>query len=247
MEMNRVRITHPRRDELMEDLAARLAQGRGFTLATLNLDHIVKLRSDARFQTAYLAQTHVVADGNPIVWLGRLAGQAIDLIPGSELVEPLAAQAARAGVPVAFVGSTEPVLEQAARVLKARHPGLQVSLCLSPSFGFDPDGTEAAEVVRRIGMSGAGLCLLALGAPRQEIFAARAAPALPRCGFASIGAGLDFIAGHQVRAPFFARAVAMEWAWRLASDPRRLGARYFRCAAALPGLAGGILRDRNRS
>ena len=30
-----------------------------------------------------------IADGNPIVWLHRLAGRQIHLVPGSELVEPL--------------------------------------------------------------------------------------------------------------------------------------------------------------
>ena len=68
--------------------------------------------------------------------------------------------------------------------------------------------------------------------------------------------GLDFIAGRQSRAPKLLRENGLEWAWRLASNPRRLGVRYARCAAlmaelslaegmGLRGLRGG--RGRNRA
>jgi UDP-N-acetyl-D-mannosaminuronic acid transferase (WecB/TagA/CpsF family) len=56
-------------------------------------------------------------------------------------------------------------------------------------------------------------------------------------GFVSIGAGLDFIAGFQTRAPLWVRRIAMEWLWRMLSDPRRLAKRYLDCALVLPDLA----------
>ncbi|WP_308918156.1 WecB/TagA/CpsF family glycosyltransferase [Jannaschia sp. LMIT008] len=226
------------RSALLDDLGARLAAGRGFTLATLNLDHLVKLRADDAFRTAYAAHGHVVADGNPVVWLHRLAGRAVELIPGSELVAPLAAAAAAAGAPVALLGSTRDVLDAAAARLEADHPGLRVAVRIAPPMGFDPEGPGADDAIAALGAASAsGLCFLALGAPRQERFAARAASRLPGWGFASVGAGIDFVAGHQVRAPVWTRRIAMEWAWRLGRDPRRLGARYAACFAVLPGLA----------
>ena len=82
--------------ELLDALATRLRAGQGFSVATLNLDHVVKMRDDVRFQEAYQQQTYVVADGNPIVWLRRLMRQPVELIPGSELVHPLCAMAAQA-------------------------------------------------------------------------------------------------------------------------------------------------------
>ena len=60
------------------------------------------------------------------------------------------------------------------------------------------------------------MALLALGAPRQEIFAARCRELLPDIGFVSVGAGLDFIAGHQRRAPIWLQRLALEWLWRVA-------------------------------
>ncbi|NHX27822.1 WecB/TagA/CpsF family glycosyltransferase, partial [Escherichia coli] len=199
-----------------------LEDGRGFTVATLNLDHIVKLRHDAGFRAAYGAHSHVVADGNPIVWLRKMVNRPVELVPGSELIDPICALAARVGAPVAFLGSTEETLALAAERLGATYPGLNVVARIVPPFGFDPNGAEVADYAAQLRDSGAQVCFLALGAPKQEIVATRAAQIAPACGFVSIGAGLDFIAGSQTRAPKWVRAIAMEWFWRMASNPKRL-------------------------
>jgi exopolysaccharide biosynthesis WecB/TagA/CpsF family protein len=231
-------VTVRSQQTLLEDLDSRIQDRSGFTVATINLDHVVKLRRDAAFRAAYRAHSHVTADGHPIVWLSRLAGQDIDLVTGSDLVDPLAALAAERGCPVAFLGATEDVLATAAEHLEARHPGLQVVARLAPPMGFDPEGAAADAMIEDLGSSGARICLLALGAPKQEILAARAARILPEMGFVSIGAGLDFVAGTQRRAPKLIRALAAEWLWRLANQPRRMAGRYAACVEILPGLIG---------
>jgi exopolysaccharide biosynthesis WecB/TagA/CpsF family protein len=220
----------------MDQIAALLAARKGFAVATLNLDHLVKLRRDPAFRAAYAAQTHVVADGNPVVWLHRLAGHPVDLVPGSELIEPLVAMAARLGVPVALLGSTAQTLALASARLQADHPGLRVAGCIAPPQGFDPAGPSGEAALTALAATGARLCLVALGAPKQEVLAARGLQMLPETGFVSIGAGLDFIAGTQKRAPLWMRRIAMEWLWRMALSPGRLARRYLDCALILPGL-----------
>jgi exopolysaccharide biosynthesis WecB/TagA/CpsF family protein len=241
-----VGITHPTWTTLLADIEARLVTGEGFALATLNLDHIVKLRNDPAFREAYLAQTHVVADGNPVVWLSRLAGREVELVPGSELVLPLAGMAARAGVPVALLGTTASVLERAAARLVEVHPDLQVAARIAPPMGFESDGASGRAALDELRASGAKLCFLALGAPKQERLAARGLVECPGVGFVSIGAGLDFIADSQTRAPLWVRRIAMEWAWRMLSDPRRLAGRYAASFAVLPGLGIAAVRNRGR-
>ncbi|SFL28502.1 WecB/TagA/CpsF family glycosyltransferase [Shimia haliotis] len=221
---------------LQDAVNARFSASRGFALATINLDHLVKLRKDHGFATAYLAQDFVVADGNPVVWLSRIAKQPVTLLPGSELVVPLALMAAQAGVSVALVGSTQQALDAAGDALEAEVGGLNVVCKIAPPLGFDPTGDGAAEVLAQINASGAGLAFLALGAPKQEMLAARGRELAPSVGFASIGAGLDFLAGTQKRAPKWVQAIAMEWLWRMLSSPARLVGRYARCFAILPAL-----------
>lgn len=240
----RLRITAPQLSGLLADLSERMRDGRGFALATMNLDHLVKLRENAAFLDAYRAHSHVTADGNPIVWLSRLAGRRVELVPGSDLIGPVTRLAARTGTPVALFGATEDALAAAETTLCRDAPGLRVVARIAPPMGFDPTGPAADEAIARIGESGAGLCLLALGAPKQEIFAAHASARLPGTGFMSIGAGLDFLAGTQKRAPAWMRRIAAEWIWRLAGNPRRLAGRYARCIAILPGQALAALRAR---
>ena len=200
----------------------RFARRAGFALATINLDHIVKLRGSDSFRTVYAAQDFVVADGYPIVWLSQLAGRPVSLIPGSEAILPLAQIAAAQGVTVALFGSSEPVLAAAAEYLEREVRDLQVVCQIAPPMGFDP--------------------------PKQETFAATGRRVAPEVGFASIGAGLDFFAGTQQRAPAWVRRIAMEWLWRMLLNPGRLAGRYAKCALALPGLAvrAMLLRFRDR-
>ena len=241
---NAVRINCPDSASLLSQVRTRLSRGQGFALATINVDHLQRLAEDAAFRRAYAAQDLVCADGNPIVWLSRLAGSPVQLAPGSDLVLPLAAEAAGLGLPVALIGSSDESLALAARAMQDRVPGLTVALTHAPGFPFDPDGEEGAQIIDRIRASGARLCFLALGAPRQERFAIRARDALGTAGFASIGAGLDFLSGHQKRAPRLVRQARMEWLWRALSNPRRLALRYAKGFTILPGHAVAALRQR---
>ncbi len=234
------------RQALLARVGAALGAGQGFALATINLDHLVKLSRDADFRAVYAVQDLVVADGNPIVWLSRLAGRPVSLVPGSDMVLPLLAVARDRGVAVALVGSTDPALQAAGEALCSALPGLRIAARIAPPMGFDPRGEEAADILDRVAASGAGLCLIALGAPKQEAFAAFGRTRQAHIGFASIGAGLDFLAGTQRRAPAWVRAVAMEWLWRMLSNPRRLFTRYLQCALILPGQAVAALRLRRQ-
>lgn len=237
-------LTVDKRSDLLRDLRARLSGGMGFRVATMNLDHVVKLRKDEAFRNAYAAHSHVTADGRPIVWLSALAGRPVDLVTGSDLVLPFAALCAETDTPVALVGSTPEVLEKAAERLRARFEGLNVVARISPPMGFDPTGPAADRITEELARSGARACFVALGAPKQEVFSAHAMRRLPSMGFVSVGAGLDFIAGAQPRAPRLMRAMALEWAWRLASNPRRMSGRYAACASVLPALAQAALNFR---
>ncbi len=239
----RVRFTLPNgeievniadRTQLAAAIRERWADDQGFALATLNLDHLVKLRSDPAFLSAYQSQDFIVADGWPVVWLSRIARHPVALMPGSDLVLPLARLAAADARRVALVGSTDAALGDAATVLTATIPNLVIGATIAPSMDFDPAGPEADGILERLVAADISLCFLALGAPRQERCAARGRALAPRIGFASIGAGLDFLGGHQRRAPELLRRLRLEWLWRALGDPRRLGPRYARCAAILP-------------
>ena len=172
-----------------------------FLVCTLNLDHLVKLRRDSELREAYARAELVTADGFPIVTLARIKGRQLQRAAGSDLIEPLCAAASGHQLPVFFLGSTFSVLSASARRLLASYPGLQIAGAYAPTADFTIWSADADEALALIRESGACLCFIALGAPLQEAFALRALDETSGVAFLPIGAGLDFLAGTQVRCP----------------------------------------------
>lgn len=223
--------------QALETVVEDAKRGRGFCFFTLNLDHCAKLRTDLQFQGAYRCARYVTADGFPIVLLGKLNGVALRRTAGSDLMGPMCAEAAHHGLPVFIIGPSSEVLQRAGTRLVGNLPRLRIVGSYAPGRNFDANSIDADVAIERIRQSQAQLCFIALGAPRQEIFAARCLAQIPDRGFICVGAALDFIAGTGTRAPRLLREYGLEWLWRLLSDPRRLATRYLRCAAVLPVLA----------
>ncbi len=227
-------LTEPQAiDEIVEAAVRR----ESFAAFTLNLDHLVKLRRDEKFRAAYAAARFVTADGAPVARLASRHGSKVDRVTGADLVMPLCKAAAARKLPVFLFGTSPQALRRAEGVI-AMETGyeLEVVGAEAPALGFDPEGADADRALERISKSGARLCFIALGAPKQELFAARAVRQGVPVGFACIGAALDFLAGTQVRAPVMIQNRGMEWLWRLGTNPRRLAGRYMSCALVLAEL-----------
>jgi exopolysaccharide biosynthesis WecB/TagA/CpsF family protein len=223
-------------DRLLEDAA----EAHGGTVFTVNLDHFSKLQTDPEFRSAYERADYVTADGMPVVMLARAEGVAIERVTGADLVRPLVEAAAGAGLPVHFFGAEDTVLDRAIERLRVTAPDLLVAGREAPPMGFDPTGEAATAAARRIAASGARFCFVALGAPKQEIFARHAVVEAPGTIFLGVGAALEFIAGTRKRAPAFVQAMCLEWFWRMMQEPRRLAPRYWR---SFRWLAGHVARD----
>lgn len=225
-------ITAPSMASAITSILRAVTAGQPFTVFTLNLDHLVKLRRNEAFRKAYAHASVVTADGAPVAWLAKFQNRMIERTTGADLLLPLTQAAAEAKIPVFLFGSSAGVMSRAGRDLGDHTDGrLDIAGTLAPSESFDPEGPEADSAIEKIRQSGAKLCFIALGAPKQEIFAERARLKGLACGMICIGASLDFLAGTQIRAPQLLRDNGFEWIWRLATNPRRLGRRYAECAA----------------
>jgi N-acetylglucosaminyldiphosphoundecaprenol N-acetyl-beta-D-mannosaminyltransferase len=222
--------------EAVSSIVSAAQHGDNFSVCTLNLDHVVQLQQRSDFRAAYRRARFVTADGFPIVALSRLLGTPVTRTTGADLVEPVCQEAQKKGLPIFMLGSNDRTLAITAKRLSERYQGLEVVGCFAPGENFDPYSSEADYAIDRIRASGAKLCFIALGAPRQELFAARCLDKLNGTGLLCIGAALDFIAGTQTRAPSLTQKTGLEWAWRMLREPRRLGPRYARCIAVVPRL-----------
>lgn len=215
-----------------------------FTVFTLNLDHLVKLRQSDRFRNAYANASIVTADGAPVAWLARRQDNAIERTTGADMVVPLIQAAAQAGIPIYLFGSSPVALRDvSSKLSELTHGDITITGAASPSLSFDPQSAEADAALAAIEHSGARLCFVALGAPKQELFAERARAEGIACGMVCIGAALDFIVGAQTRAPLIFQKTGLEWAWRLATNPRRLSKRYVDSALLFAGLLFAPLKS----
>ena len=213
------------------------------TVITSNLDHAYKLRRDPLFRKAYQSADLITADGMPFVWLSRHEGTPLtERVAGSDLVGPLTSAAAEAGRSVFLFGTTVERLHLAAKQLAAANPKLKLAGVYAPPFGFERDPVVYQEMIEIIRAARPDIVFVALGAPKQEIFAQGVADSVRHGVFVSIGASLDFLSKKVRRAPRWVSKLGLEWVFRMIREPRRLGPRYARIIMDLPF----ILRDHKR-
>ena len=84
--------------------------------------------------------------------------------------------------------------------------------------------------------SGARVVFVGVGSPKQELLMHRLAPMLP-CVQIGVGAAFDFIPGYVRQAPPILQRSGLEWAFRIACEPRRLWKRY---ATTIPPFVGAV-------
>lgn len=203
-----------------------LDDGGRHQIVTVNTDFVRIADRDPDYRTILNNADLAVADGMPLVWLSRLAGDPLpERVTGIDLVEECCRSAARAGVPIFLVGAAPGVGIAAGRALTLRHPGLRLAGTFAPAFG--PASSEGdAEIVRLICAAGRCILFVAFGAPRQDRFISAHLSEMDAAIAMGVGGTLDILAGGIPRAPGWMQRVGLEWVWRLAQEPRRLWRRY---------------------
>ncbi len=210
-------------DAALDRLAARLAEAPFVYVVTPNADHLVRLARDPGLAPLYADAGLRLLDSRVVARLARLFGlPAPAVVPGSDLTAALFERVLLADQTLTILGGTAATVA----ALTARF-GLRRVAHLDPPMGFDRDPAMLEAAIAFIEANPARFTLLAVGSPRQEVVAA----ALVRRGRATgiglcIGASLLFLTGTERRAPGPVQRTGLEWAWRLAQDPRRLGRRY---------------------
>lgn len=165
-------------------------------------------------------------DGMPMVWCCHRAGvEETTRVYGPDLMLEVCAVAARNGWSSFFYGGQPGVPELLASNLQARFPGLSVAGCYSPPFRPLEDA-ERDELVERLNASGAQLVWVGLSTPKQERWMAEMRPRLEAPALFGVGAAFDIHAGRLRQAPRWMQGAGLEWAFRLAVEPRRLWRRY---------------------
>jgi len=222
-------------DLSMDDLLARLASTGGVVF-TVNPDHLYHLQYNPEFLRAYRSADIITVDSHYVRLALRAQGRAVThRLTGSDIVPAFCARQAADERTRIFLLGARPGVAQKAREALNRKAGRELVVgAHGPSMNFVNDPDEIDRVLEMIERSGANVLLVGLGAPKQEIWISSIRHRLPQVRvMMGIGATIDYEAGAVKRAPVPLRRLGLEWAYRVASEPRRYLMRYVRSSKFL--------------
>jgi N-acetylglucosaminyldiphosphoundecaprenol N-acetyl-beta-D-mannosaminyltransferase len=210
--------------ETVDRVGAAVARRQTCQHVAINAAKLVKFQHDPSLRDAILGCELITADGQAVVWAGRLLGQRLpERVAGIDLMQHLLDAAVLAGHRVFLLGARPEVLARAEQAISRRLPEL---LVVGRHHGYFAAGKEEDDVVAAIAGAQPDLLFVALETPAKELFLARHRAQLSVPFIMGVGGTFDVLAGVRRRAPASFRRLGLEWLYRLMQDPRRLARRY---------------------
>ncbi len=224
MLLNAVRITNVSMNEALAMIEAAVRTGERRCGFFVNADCMnISARDPDYHRILGREDAWVFGDGAGIRLAGAISRQPLrDNVNGTDMFPLLCNRCASNGQRLFLLGARPQVADDVARRMSALHPGLQIAGTHHGYFAHE----DCEGVLDAINTSGADIVLVAFGAPLQERFIARHRERLRAPVVMGVGGLFDFYSGRIPRAPRLVRDVSLEWAWRLAMEPRRMWRRY---------------------
>jgi N-acetylglucosaminyldiphosphoundecaprenol N-acetyl-beta-D-mannosaminyltransferase len=189
-------------------------------VVTPNINHLRLAHTSEEARRAIAHADLQLADGWPIVAASRILGQPLPgRVAGIDLVERLLDGGA--GLKVAILGGPAGAASRLAERARRANDVVFVDE-LRPGWHRADRLSGLAE---RVADASPELTLLGIGAPQQEILAQELKASVTG-PIVCCGAAIEVLAGVRPRAPRLLQRVGLEWAFRLAIEPRRLASRY---------------------
>jgi N-acetylglucosaminyldiphosphoundecaprenol N-acetyl-beta-D-mannosaminyltransferase len=214
---------------------SRLRESRVICLANVHM--LIEAHWNQSFALVLQKADLVSSDGMPLVWMLRQMGvYNQNRVAGMDVFLRLCQLAPQSGVSIFFLGSEKTVLEKIKARLSLDFPDLQVAGMESLPFrSLTP--TEDEALIAKINQSGAGLVMVCLGCPKQEMWMDRHKHRV-KAVMIGVGAVFSVYAGLNKRASHQIRNLGLEWLYRLIQEPGRLWKRYSQTIPPFLYLAG---------
>ncbi|MCW2912025.1 MAG: UDP-N-acetyl-D-mannosamine transferase [Actinomycetia bacterium] len=202
-------------------------------IGVLNAAKIVKMRKDPWLRDAVLDCDLTLADGQSVVWAGRLLKEPIpERVAGIDLMNALLPEAERLGHRVFFLGARNAVLQNMLDELAIRYPGLKIA---GSRHGYFSAKEEPA-IADAIREAGTDLLFIGVSSPKKELFVHRWGLRTGAYVVHGVGGSFDVLAGEVQRAPSWWQKNGLEWLYRAIQEPLRLGPRYITTNTVFLGL-----------
>ncbi|MBX3225871.1 MAG: WecB/TagA/CpsF family glycosyltransferase [Labilithrix sp.] len=207
-------------------------------IITVNVAILMMAKEDPKLADAIDKADLVVVDGKPLVWTSKWLGAPVPhKVSGVDLMRRLLEEGDRRGLRIFLLGTTQERLDVLVKVIEARYPGVTIAGARNGYFKA-PDYPAVTETIRE---SKADLLLVGMPAPFKEIWCEEHRDAIATPCMLGVGGAFDVMAGFVPRAPRLMQEAGMEWAWRLAMEPKKLWKRYLVTNSAFLALLGKTL------
>jgi N-acetylglucosaminyldiphosphoundecaprenol N-acetyl-beta-D-mannosaminyltransferase len=208
---------------------------------TPNVNMLIAMgECDALWDTLREARL-VLTDGQPIVLLARALGaERLTRLTGADLLPASLSRSEETGWRIALVGGSTASRELAVRGFRGRYPEARIEGFALPTLA-GPDDPASAGTIAELHAWRPNLIFIGLDSPKRELWWRHWRGCLPDGVYIGSGAASDFAAGTAPRAPEALQRLALEWAWRLAHEPRRLAHRYLVRGPRFLGIAARSL------
>lgn len=174
-----------------------------------------------------------LCDSRVVSLLLRVMGEDMPVVPGSELAPALFEHVIQPDDAITILGMDESVvaiLRERFKLTNLHHH--------NPPMGFIKDPAAVQACIDFVADHPARFTFLVLGAMQQEELAFRIARDGRSTGLGlCLGGALEMMTGHKPRAPLWMQKYALEWLYRMAKEPRRIGRRVFNDCLPILGMA----------
>jgi len=214
-------------NETVELIEEKINVNKKVNIHTVNVDHLILAKKHKKFEEFMLNAEIVLADGMPIVWYSKMLKRPLkERVTGVDLSEKLFADSKKRNFKIFLLGGGPSVAEACVQKMTEKYGEIQIAGTYCPSAEEIANSTKSKQIVERINSSGANILLVALGAPKQELWIKTYKNQLNTNINIGVGATFDFLSGSIKRANPIFQKIGMEWFYRMMTDPRRLVKRY---------------------
>lgn len=218
-----VRIDASKLEEVLHAADHAIASRGRLLVGVVNAAKLVRMARDEQLRRAVIGADVVLADGMSVVWACRLLWRRLpERVAGIDLMTRLLERANQRQYRVYCLGARESVISSVADQIRRRFPGVQL---VGARNGYFTEGDESS-VANEVASARPDILFVGMTSPKKEHFIAQWAPKMnvPVCH--GVGGAFDVLAGVIKRAPVAMQRAGLEWLYRVAQEPKRLGKRY---------------------
>lgn len=205
-------------DNAINLVLEKMHKSEGMQIVTINPEIIEAANKHKALNSIINNAELIIPESSGIELALKLKGIQQERIPGIDFAKELINSCAMFQYPVALIGAKEEVIQTTTRRLKSEFQGLNI--CYSRNGYFSNNKED--EIIQELANTNPKFVLIALGAPKQEVFITKCRKIMPNTVFIGVGGSFDVWAGVVERAPEFFQVMRAEWLYRTIKQPERI-------------------------